>query len=156
TAHPRACRDPGPGPERPERRCPASHNRGAIASVRGPPADGRLAGPRPTEPGPLANLSSRGRSIPSRREKDSVTSHETPRPIGINLPSHAQDPDPEETREWLESFDGLVEHRGPERAAEVVQSLIQHARDEDLHLPDSLATDYINTIAVEQQPEYPG
>ncbi|MGO1285496.1 MAG: pyruvate dehydrogenase (acetyl-transferring), homodimeric type, partial [Brachybacterium sp.] len=85
-----------------------------------------------------------------------MSSHETPRPIGINLPSHAQDPDPEETREWLESFDGLVEHRGQERASEIVQSLIQHARDEDLHLPDSLMTDYVNTIPVDEQPEYPG
>ena len=85
-----------------------------------------------------------------------MTSHETPRPIGINLPSHAQDPDPEETREWLDSFDGLVEHRGADRASEVMQSLIQHARDEDLHLPDSLTTDYVNTISEENQPEYPG
>jgi pyruvate dehydrogenase E1 component len=85
-----------------------------------------------------------------------VTSHETPRPIGINLPSHAQDPDPEETREWLDSFDGLVEQRGADRASEVMQSLIQHARDEDLHLPDSLTTDYVNTISEENQPEYPG
>ena len=85
-----------------------------------------------------------------------MTSHETPRPIGINLPSHAQDPDPEETREWLDSFDGLVEHRGVDRASEVMQSLIQHARDEDLHLPDSLTTDYVNTIPADQQPEYPG
>src|SRR5699024_12451939 len=92
-----------------------------------------LPAPRPKEPGPPAILSSHGRSIASRREKDSVTSHETPRPIGINLPSHAQDPDPEETREWLDSFDGLVEHRGADRASEIVQSVIQRAREEDIH-----------------------
>ena len=121
-----------------------------------PLGEGRLARTEADGAGPTGDSSSPGRSIPSRREKDSVSSHETPRPIGINLPSHAQDPDPEETREWLESFDGLVEHRGPERASEIVQSLIQHARDEDLHLPDSLTTDYVNTIPVDQQPEYPG
>ncbi|UVY82863.1 pyruvate dehydrogenase (acetyl-transferring), homodimeric type [Brachybacterium sp. NBEC-018] len=85
-----------------------------------------------------------------------MSSFETPRPIGINLPSHAQDPDPEETREWLDSFDGLVEQRGEDRASEIVQNLIQHARHQDLHLPDSLTTDYVNTIPADQQPEYPG
>lgn len=85
-----------------------------------------------------------------------MSSHITPRPIGINLPSHAQDPDPEETREWLDSFDGLVEHRGEDRASEVIQNVIQHARRSDLHLPDSLTTDYVNTIPADEQPEYPG
>ncbi|WP_010534708.1 pyruvate dehydrogenase (acetyl-transferring), homodimeric type [Brachybacterium squillarum] len=85
-----------------------------------------------------------------------MSSSETPRPIGINLPSHAQDPDPEETREWLDSFDALVEQRGVDRASEIVQNLIQRARHQDLDLPDSLTTDYINTIAVDDQPEYPG
>ncbi|PMC75378.1 pyruvate dehydrogenase (acetyl-transferring), homodimeric type [Brachybacterium sp. UMB0905] len=85
-----------------------------------------------------------------------MSPHETPRPIGLNLPSHSQDPDPEETQEWLDSFDAMLEQRGPERAGEVVQSVLQHARDEDIELPDSLTTDYINTIPVDQQGEYPG
>ncbi|MFC0674235.1 pyruvate dehydrogenase (acetyl-transferring), homodimeric type [Brachybacterium hainanense] len=85
-----------------------------------------------------------------------MTAHETPSPIGINLPSHAQDPDPEETREWLDSLDQLVEERGDERATEVVQNVIQRARMMKLHLPDSLMTDYVNTIDVEDQAEYPG
>src|SRR5690625_5363153 len=37
-----------------------------------------------------------------------------------------------------------------------MQNLIQHAREQDLHLPDSLTTDYVNTIPVDAQPEYPG
>ena len=85
-----------------------------------------------------------------------MTAHETPSPIGINLPSHAQDPDPEETREWLDSLDQLVDERGDDRATAIVQNLIQRARDKKLHLPDSLTTDYVNTIDVESQPEYPG
>src|SRR5699024_8619988 len=47
-------------------------------------------------------------------------------------------------------------HRGAERASEIVQSVIQHAREEDIDLPESLTTDYVNTIPVDQQPEYPG
>lgn len=85
-----------------------------------------------------------------------MTTNDAPRPIGINLPSHAEDPDPEETREWLDSVDELISHRGEERATEVLQHVIQHARVADLHLPDSLMTDYVNTIDVEDQPEYPG
>jgi pyruvate dehydrogenase E1 component len=85
-----------------------------------------------------------------------VTTNDTPRPIGINLPSHAADPDPEETREWLDSVDALVEHRGDERATEVLQRVIQHARRNEIELPDSLMTDYVNTIPVSEQGEYPG
>ncbi|MCS6710736.1 pyruvate dehydrogenase (acetyl-transferring), homodimeric type [Brachybacterium sp. EF45031] len=85
-----------------------------------------------------------------------MTASDTPRPIGINLPSYAQDPDPEETREWLDSFDALLENRGEERATEIVQSVLQQARRRHLELPDSLTTDYVNTIPVEDQPEYPG
>ncbi|MCG7308617.1 pyruvate dehydrogenase (acetyl-transferring), homodimeric type [Brachybacterium sp. ACRRE] len=85
-----------------------------------------------------------------------MTTNDTPRPIGINLPAHAEDPDPEETREWLDSVDELIEHRGDDRATDVLQHVIQHARQADLHLPDSLMTDYVNTIEVEDQPEYPG
>jgi pyruvate dehydrogenase E1 component len=91
-----------------------------------------------------------------RREKDSVTTNDTPRPIGINLPSHAQDPDPEETREWLDSVDELQSSRGDSRATEVLQSVIQHARRHEIDLPDSLMTDYVNTIPASEQADYPG
>lgn len=82
--------------------------------------------------------------------------HEMPHPIGLNRPRHAQDPDPEETREWLDSVDGLIESRGHDRTNEVLQSVIQHARLSDVNLPESLTTDYVNTISVDAQPEYPG
>ena len=85
-----------------------------------------------------------------------MTASETPGPIGISLPSHAQDTDPEETREWVESFDSLLEARGPERAQEIVQSVIQHAHDVHVKVPHSLNTDYVNTIPASEQPEYPG
>ncbi len=85
-----------------------------------------------------------------------MTANETPRPIGLNLPSHAADPDPEETREWLDSFEALVENRGEERAAEIVQGILQEARHRSMPLPESLTTDYINTISLEEQGEYPG
>lgn len=85
-----------------------------------------------------------------------MTAEETPRPIGLNLPSHAQDPDPEETQEWLDSFDEMLASRGAGRAAEVLQGVIQHARREEVALPDSLTTDYVNTIPLSEQGEYPG
>ena len=85
-----------------------------------------------------------------------MTAKDTPRPIGLNLPSHAADPDPEETREWLDSFSSLVEARGADRAGEILQGVIQEARHYDIDLPDSLTTDYVNTIHVDDQGEYPG
>ncbi|MDO5645002.1 MAG: pyruvate dehydrogenase (acetyl-transferring), homodimeric type [Dermabacter sp.] len=75
---------------------------------------------------------------------------------GIGLPSHANDVDPEETREWLDSLDAVVENSGEERASHVVQNLITHARKSNIDVPSVENTDYVNTIAVRDQPEYPG
>ncbi|GAB2548816.1 pyruvate dehydrogenase (acetyl-transferring), homodimeric type [Brachybacterium huguangmaarense] len=85
-----------------------------------------------------------------------MTAHETPGPLGISLPSHAQDIDPEESQEWVDSFDQLLEERGSERAAEIVQKVVQHARKREVSVENSGITDYVNTIPVSQQPEYPG
>ncbi len=66
------------------------------------------------------------------------------------------DSDPIETREWLDSLDGVVGAAGPNRARYLLSLLLQRARIQGC-LPDQLlATDYVNTIPVEAQPEFPG
>lgn len=66
------------------------------------------------------------------------------------------DIDPEETGEWLESFDELVETHGTERAQFIVRSLMQRAGQKSITVPMVTTTDYVNTIPVDQEPEYPG
>lgn len=66
------------------------------------------------------------------------------------------DPDPEETREWLDALDAVLEHEGPERAHALLETLIEEAREHGVDIPYSANTAYINTIPVELQPPYPG
>ncbi|HEV7566886.1 MAG TPA: pyruvate dehydrogenase (acetyl-transferring), homodimeric type [Microbacteriaceae bacterium] len=66
------------------------------------------------------------------------------------------DSDPEETAEWQESLDALVATHGHERARDVILSLLKRSKDLHLGVPMVPTTDYINTIAVENEPEFPG
>ena len=66
------------------------------------------------------------------------------------------DVDPEETQEWLESIDSVLQAHGPDRAHFLLNSMIDHARRSGAYLPYSATTAYLNTIPVAQQPDYPG
>ena len=68
----------------------------------------------------------------------------------------AEDIDPDETREWRESLDGLVADKGPGRAREVMTSLLSRSRELHLSVPQIPTTDYVNTIASVNEPEFPG
>ncbi len=67
--------------------------------------------------------------------------------------SETLDHDPEETAEWLESLDALVAQRGAERGEHIIRSLAARA---GLTQEPSATTDYVNTIAVSDEPVYPG
>ena len=66
------------------------------------------------------------------------------------------DADPAETREWLEAFDALVAAEGPERATFLLRRLLDHARARRVPLPPVLNTPYKNSIALADQPQFPG
>ena len=66
------------------------------------------------------------------------------------------DADPLETREWLEAFDALVAAEGRERATFLLRKLLDHARARRVALPPVLNTPYKNSIALAQQPQFPG
>jgi pyruvate dehydrogenase E1 component len=85
-----------------------------------------------------------------------VTTEQNRPPISDGLPTQVPDTDPEETSEWLESLDGLLDAGGRTRARYVVQRLLEHARKRQIAVPASTSTDYINTIPVEDEPHYPG
>ena len=66
------------------------------------------------------------------------------------------DHDPQETQEWLEALEAVVEFEGTEKAKHLIETLIAKARQFGIDTPYSANTPYINTIPVEQQPQYPG
>ena len=46
-----------------------------------------------------------------------------------------QDVDPQETQEWLDSLESVLEEEGVERAHFLLESLIEKARRNGAHLP---------------------
>lgn len=77
---------------------------------------------------------------------------------------HDQDPysqgpldsDPEETGEWRQSLDELVEAKGHGRGREIMLSMLGRSKELHLNVPMVPTTDYINTIASENEPDFPG
>ena len=66
------------------------------------------------------------------------------------------DPDPQETREWLDALAGVMSAEGPDRAHWLIEQLIDAARQRGAWLPFSANTQYINTIPTDAQPRLPG
>src|SRR5689334_20842906 len=73
------------------------------------------------------------------------------------LPMDMQpDVDPQETREWLDAIEGVIEHEGPDRAHFLIEQLVDKSRRRGAYVPFSANTAYINTIPVDRQPKMPG
>jgi len=77
---------------------------------------------------------------------------------------HDQDPysqgpldsDPDETNEWRESLEQLVHAKGAGRGREIMLSLLKASKELHLGVPIVPTTDYINTIAPENEAPFPG
>jgi len=57
-----------------------------------------------------------------------------------------QDIDPQETREWKEALEEVIEKDGTERAHFLIESLVDKARRSGAYLPYNATTAYVNTI----------
>jgi len=66
------------------------------------------------------------------------------------------DADPTETREWLDSLRYVINSRGGDRAAYLLQAIEQEAYRLGVAIPFSANTPYINTIPADRQPPFPG
>ncbi|MDH3219998.1 MAG: pyruvate dehydrogenase (acetyl-transferring), homodimeric type [Gammaproteobacteria bacterium] len=66
------------------------------------------------------------------------------------------DIDPEETQEWIESLDSVLQREGPERAHFLLEKLIDKTRRSGVYLPFSANTAYVNTIPESSQRSIPG
>ena len=76
--------------------------------------------------------------------------------ISDGLPTQLPDIDPEETREWIDSFDSVTRTRGRGRARYLMLRLLERAREQQVGVPGLRSTDYINTIGPEREPWFPG
>ncbi|MDQ4490742.1 pyruvate dehydrogenase (acetyl-transferring), homodimeric type [Sinomonas sp. ASV486] len=72
------------------------------------------------------------------------------------LTNQLPDRDPDETAEWVESLDSLIEEHGTERAQYIMRSLLQRAGSRSVGVPMVTTTDFVNTIPADQEPEFPG
>ncbi|MCS6811818.1 MAG: pyruvate dehydrogenase (acetyl-transferring), homodimeric type [Tepidimonas sp.] len=74
----------------------------------------------------------------------------------LQSPLIAPDADPQETREWLEALDAVIEREGPERAHFLLEQLLEEAREHSIDLPFSATTGYVNTIEPDEEEHSPG
>ncbi len=66
------------------------------------------------------------------------------------------DIDPAETAEWLDSFAAVAETRGRIRARFLLMKLLERARSLQVDFPATVSTPYVNTIAPDEEPWFPG
>jgi pyruvate dehydrogenase E1 component len=68
----------------------------------------------------------------------------------------SEDLNPQETNEWLEALDQVIDQFGPDRARYLLNQLADRAYTLGVSSPVKLATPYINTIPVEEEVAFPG
>ena len=72
-----------------------------------------------------------------------------------NSPRRTQVEEPE-LREWMESFDSVVEDGGREAASEILNQLRARAQVTGVDIPFTANTPYVNSIPVSQEAPFPG
>ena len=74
----------------------------------------------------------------------------------LSLADPAADADPQETAEWRAGFVSLLQSQGPQRARFLLDELARLARSHQVDWQPAPGTPYVNSIAVERQPPFPG
>jgi pyruvate dehydrogenase E1 component len=93
---------------------------------------------------------------PQNSSAASAGATERVRVIRDGLAAHLPDIDPDETGEWLESFDAVLDAGGQQRARYLMLRLLERARERRVGVPALTSTDYVNTISTETEPWFPG
>jgi pyruvate dehydrogenase E1 component len=70
--------------------------------------------------------------------------------------SAANDPDAQETREWLEALAAVIATEGRERGHFLLEQLLEEARQHGVDMPFSAHTAYVNTIESADEERCPG
>lgn len=68
----------------------------------------------------------------------------------------ADDPDLQETKEWLDALESVIESAGPDRAHYIMERLVDLARRRGSQIPFSSNTAYVNTIPTHLEDRSPG
>ena len=76
--------------------------------------------------------------------------------MNMNAVDLSQDVDAQETEEWLEALNAVIEREGIERAHFLLEQLIDQARRSGANLPYSANTAYVNTIPPHMEAPLPG
>ncbi len=74
----------------------------------------------------------------------------------LEFPASAEIDSEEELAEWLAAFDEVVDEEGTRRGCQLLDALMQRARESGVKVPVQLNTPYVNTIPVEEEVPYPG
>ena len=72
------------------------------------------------------------------------------------MTSYYQDPDPQETRDWLDSLQGVIENEGPEKVDYLLSRLTDLARELGVATSPGLLTPYSNSILPKNEDRIPG
>ncbi len=72
------------------------------------------------------------------------------------MTERSNDIDPQETREWLDSVEDVIERDGADRAHFLIDKAIASVREHGANLPFGATTAYVNTIPTDLEPPYPG
>lgn len=64
--------------------------------------------------------------------------------------------DPQETREWMDALSAVIDREGAEYAHQLIEEVLEHARQNSVDMPFSANTGYVNTLEPEQEAKCPG
>lgn len=64
--------------------------------------------------------------------------------------------DDQETREWKDALTALIDAEGAEKAHQLLEELLEHARQNSIDMPFSATTGYVNTLEPSQEEICPG
>ena len=70
--------------------------------------------------------------------------------------SGTSDIDPQETNEWLEALESLIEIEGADRTQYLMRRLVEKAHQSGVNLPFTANTAYVNTIPTQLEQRTPG
>lgn len=76
--------------------------------------------------------------------------------MGQIMTEEQKDIDQQETQEWLEALESILEREGVDRAHFILEQLIAKARKSGAYLPYSATTAYLNTIPPAKEEQSPG
>src|SRR5437868_9906568 len=67
-----------------------------------------------------------------------------------------KDLNPQETSEWLEALDQVVDEAGLDRAAYLMEKLLERAADFGVATPQTINTPFVHTIPAHEEVPFPG